>query len=167
MGSRPVAQRPQAQYHRRTALRPFHRRATQPLLDDHLARRLRHPAADRLIRRHPPGVVHPARPTLVGEVGERIRFVGDHLEPSLTLRKTGRRNRLSFQPQAGHPPGDTSAGEHGRSIQSGFAVTKKGDFPDFLSLSRTWSCAKKTAHFAVVALMNLESRGILIVRARA
>jgi hypothetical protein len=30
--------------------------------------------------------------------------VGDRLEPSLTLRKTGRRNRLSFQLQEGHPP---------------------------------------------------------------
>src|SRR5262249_58105854 len=38
---------------------------------DHLARRLGHPAADRLVRRHPTGVVHPARPPLVGEVGER------------------------------------------------------------------------------------------------
>jgi hypothetical protein len=37
-------------------------------------------------------------------LAERIRFVGDRLEPSLTLRKTGRRNRLSFQLQEGHPP---------------------------------------------------------------
>src|SRR5262249_13518999 len=40
-----------------------------------------------------------ARPGLA----ERRRFVGDRLEPSLTLRKTGRRNRLSFQLQVGHP----------------------------------------------------------------
>ena len=29
--------------------------------------------------------------------------MGDHLEPSLTLCKTGTRNRLSFQLQEGHP----------------------------------------------------------------
>jgi uncharacterized protein YcbX len=40
-----------------------------------------------------------ARPGLA----ERIRFVGDRLEPRLTLCKTGRRNRLSFQLQEGHP----------------------------------------------------------------
>src|SRR5262249_12715262 len=40
-----------------------------------------------------------ARPGLA----ERRRFVGARLEPSLTLRKTGRRNRLSFQLQEGHP----------------------------------------------------------------
>src|SRR4051794_29241912 len=69
--SRRVPQGPQAHPHRRTTLRPLHPRPTQPLLDDHLARRLRHPAADRLVGHHPPGVVHPARPPLVGEVGDR------------------------------------------------------------------------------------------------
>jgi hypothetical protein len=33
----------------------------------------------------------------------RIRFLGNCLEPSLTLRKTGLRNCLSFQLQEGHP----------------------------------------------------------------
>jgi hypothetical protein len=37
-------------------------------------------------------------------LAERIRFVGDRLEPRLTLCKSGRRNRLSFQLQEGHPP---------------------------------------------------------------
>jgi hypothetical protein len=41
------------------------------LLDDHLARRLRHPAADRLIRRYSGGVIHPACSRLVGKVGDR------------------------------------------------------------------------------------------------
>src|SRR4051812_38739437 len=68
---RRVAQRPQAQYDRRASLRPFHPRAAQPLLDDHLARRLRHSAADRLVRRHSAGVVHPTRPRLIGEVRDR------------------------------------------------------------------------------------------------
>jgi hypothetical protein len=45
-----------------------------------------------------------ARPGLA----ERRRFVGDRLEPSLTLRKTGRRNRLTFQLQEGHPPASGS-----------------------------------------------------------
>jgi hypothetical protein len=36
-------------------------------------------------------------------LAERRRSVGDRLEPSLTLRKTGRRNRLTFQLQEGHP----------------------------------------------------------------
>src|SRR5262249_26838843 len=36
-------------------------------------------------------------------LAERIRFVGNRLDPSLTLRKTGRRNRLTFQLQEGQP----------------------------------------------------------------
>jgi hypothetical protein len=36
-------------------------------------------------------------------LAERLRFVGSRLEPSLTLRKTGRRNRPSFQLREGHP----------------------------------------------------------------
>jgi hypothetical protein len=46
-----------------------------------------------------------ARPGLA----ERRRFVGDRLEPSLTLRKTGRRNRHTFQLQEGHPLPDPMA----------------------------------------------------------
>jgi hypothetical protein len=36
-------------------------------------------------------------------LAERLRFVGRRLEPSLTLRKAGKRNRSSFQLQEGHP----------------------------------------------------------------
>src|SRR5262249_18407441 len=67
-----VAQGPQAQHHRPTAFGPLHPPAAQPLLDDHLAPRLRPPAADRLVRLHSGGVVHPPRPRLVGEVGDRL-----------------------------------------------------------------------------------------------
>jgi len=53
-----------------------------------------------------------ARPGLA----ERRRFAGDRLEPSLTLRKIGRRNRLTFQLQEGHPLGlaDTKAEDEPR-----------------------------------------------------
>src|SRR5262245_36629966 len=44
---RGVRQAPHAQDRRRSRLLPFHPRAAQPLLDDHLARRLGHPRADR------------------------------------------------------------------------------------------------------------------------
>ena len=54
-----------------------------------------------------------AKPGLV----ERIRFVGDRLEPSLASRQTGRRNRLSFQLQEGYPRA-TSAPEALQDAQS-------------------------------------------------
>jgi hypothetical protein len=53
---------------------------------------LRHSRSESLANTH-------AQPSLA----ELIRFVGNRLEPSWTLRKTGRRNRLTFQLQEGHP----------------------------------------------------------------
>jgi hypothetical protein len=38
---------------------------------------------------------------------ERIRFMGNRLEPSPTLRQTGKSSHLSFQLQEGHPQGES------------------------------------------------------------
>ena len=54
-------------------------------------------------------------------LAERIRFVGNRLDPSLTLRKTGRRNRLTFQLQEGHPPTQSRGSSRLRTTSTGTA----------------------------------------------
>src|SRR5262249_55999152 len=98
---RRVRQAPQAQDRRRSLLLPAHPRTTQPLLHHHLAGRLGHTRADRVIDRYPRRIIHPALCMPVREVPHRI---ADRL--ALLRPRAGPRlgPELSASPTPSPPP---------------------------------------------------------------